>query len=194
LTPSRRRYPHPETGSITPTIGGSITAIRDTLVGTGVGALLAFWFERNTRRRERRDADAAALLAAQFALDMQLNSVLLLKRQAIDRFPEGSEGRLLGPMPTDIFESAPRVDLASISFMLGRRADGTSTLQDIALTQQSLNGLIGLLQQREAYLASIQRPGASAVEETNKLLREHSTQVMAEHDEQGRSETCSLVP
>jgi hypothetical protein len=93
-------------------------------VGTGIGASVAFFFERSKRAREAEDQHVTATNTALFALFRIVNDLTGYKRQHV--IPHLGDPERWYTLPPTKLPEPPKFDAAALSYILELPGDATS--------------------------------------------------------------------
>lgn len=115
------------------------------LLGTFLGAYLAFQFQRRHEAANELKVNVAAVKTAQFAIAVQLRGAKNIQQQVLDPKRDDTDRHLTLP-PFTVHAKFPSLDMPSLTFML--KGEGAQLLNDIMLAQHQFDTLIGALEER----------------------------------------------
>lgn len=106
-----------------------------TLLGTFIGAMLAFFAQIELRRREERKTEQLAAHRIMFCLFQQLNTIVLFQREWIAPYKDSPVSFIEIPAAIDFDLSANLFDFESFGFLL-KSSEGRQIMYDLYLAQQ----------------------------------------------------------
>jgi len=126
-------------------------------VGAFFGSGLAFLIEENRRKRTEKDSRYSALIQTQFAIGMQLNTLVIIQRRHLDRYREQTD-RHMRITPVEMSTTDIRTDVGSIGFIA--EVDDVEILHRIYVAEQSYLTAIGALLTTNQSIQEIRYKGA----------------------------------
>lgn len=146
------------------------------LLGTFVGAYLAFFFERRHSNKKERDAQISAAKLAQFAITEQLNVVKNMKKNVLDE-KRDDINRHLTLLPFSVLAQIPRHKIDSLVFMLDD--EGAQLLNELIIAEHKFLTLLGAVDQRNQRHELMQRQiatiGQSALDDATIAILKDMT-------------------
>ncbi len=114
-------------------------------VAAFAGAFFAFMNQNYREKRLKEDQEFAASKKAQFALSSQINTVLAIKKQHLDKFRD-DDLRFIHVLPILINENHLFLDIDSLMFMLD--GDTANLIQELDISEKDFTLILNVLSKR----------------------------------------------